>query len=41
MEAIYLSPAGIHLDGADIDINVAGLIAMVAHELEEQANKAA
>ena len=41
MEEVYLSPEGIHLDNADIDINAAGLIADLAHQLEEQALKAA
>jgi hypothetical protein len=41
MEAIYLREEGIHLDTADIDISAAGLIAALAHELAEQADKAA
>lgn len=41
MAEVYLSPEGIHLDDADIDINAAGLIAALARELEEQADKVA
>lgn len=41
MEGVYLSPEGIHLDDADIDINAAGLIAALAQQLAEQALKAA
>jgi hypothetical protein len=39
LEGIYLSAEGIHLDAVDLDISAAGLIAALAHELEEQANK--
>jgi hypothetical protein len=36
MEAIYASETGIHIDAADIDINSAGLITDLCHQLESE-----
>jgi hypothetical protein len=36
METISVSPVGIHIDNADIDINAAGLIADLSRQLETE-----
>jgi hypothetical protein len=36
LESISMSPVGIHVEGADIDINAAGLITGISRQLETE-----
>ena len=39
LETISVSPVGLHIDGADIDINAAGLLADIGRRLAQKAAK--
>jgi hypothetical protein len=39
LETLTISPVGLHVPGADIDINAGGLLAFVANKLARQAEK--
>lgn len=41
MKTIYSSAMGVHIDELDIDINASGLVACIAHELQEEASRSA
>ena len=40
METLAVSPVGLHIEGADIDINAGGLLASLAKKLGKAAAKA-